>query len=176
MRKTVQKVGVALLLLTSFAATAQEEQVAASSQAMPAGFERVDPLSWNFRLGAGTAIDPSVFWLTAHVEAQLDKFFAIGPTFQLGFGDLTTYSLGTIGPRFTLPFSYFEWFMGASAGISYRDQSNINFVNFVYEMNTGFEFYVMKYFSVGAAIRKNWISSNVVGDVTVVTGYLSGHF
>ncbi|MEZ4820294.1 MAG: hypothetical protein R3A45_10525 [Bdellovibrionota bacterium] len=71
----------------------------------------------------------------------MDKFFAIGPTFQLGFGDLTTYSLGTIGPRFTLPFSYFEWFMGASAGISYRDQSNINFVNFVYEMNTGFEFY-----------------------------------
>ncbi|MEZ4820295.1 MAG: hypothetical protein R3A45_10530 [Bdellovibrionota bacterium] len=57
----MQKVGVALLLLTSFAATAQEEQVAASSQAIPAGFERVDPLSWNFRLGAGTAIDPSVF-------------------------------------------------------------------------------------------------------------------
>jgi len=138
--------------------------------------ERVDPLGWNFRAGFGGALDPSVFWLTFNPELQLDKFLAIGPTVQFGLGDVTTYTFVSLSPRFTLPFSYFEWFVSAGAGVAYRDAPGRQFLNFLYEWSTGFEFYILKNLSVGGAFRANYLSSDAVEHINVVTGYLSGHF
>ncbi|MCB0271480.1 MAG: hypothetical protein KDD46_00545 [Bdellovibrionales bacterium] len=173
---------IALGLLWSVHAWGQEEQAPApetstvtSSRTMPT-LERPDPISWNARLGAGTAIDPSVFWLTFEGEVQLDKFLAIGPRAQVGFGDVTTYTLVSMGPRITLPLGFFEWYFGGSAGLAYRDQTNVQFSNFMFELSTGLEIYLLKNLSLGGALRMNWISSNAVDNIPVVTGFVSGHF
>lgn len=148
---------------------------ASSGKSVPT-LERVDPLSWNARFGLGAAIDPSVFWLTFEAEAQVDKFLAIGPTVQFGYADTTTYTMASIGPRFTLPLSYFELYAGGGAGLGYRDQNSIRFTNFMFEMHVGAEVYIIKNFSIGGALRHNWISSQAFDGLTVLTAFFSGHF
>lgn len=163
-----------VLLLASHTAWAQTTSNT-SNMRIPT-LERVDPLAWNIRAGLGSALDPSIFWLTFEAEAQIDKFLAMGPRVQFGFGDVTTYTLVSVGPRLTLPFSYFEWFVGGGLGLAYRDQTNVQFNNFLMEFSSGFEFYLLKYLSVGGAFRINFISSNAIEEVPVLTGYISGHF
>lgn len=165
-----------IVVAVAMSAFGEDAQKKVSSSTTIPTLQRVDPLSWNVRAGVGTALDPSVFWLTFQAEAQLDKFLAVGPQVQFGMGNVTTYTLASLGPRFTLPFYYFEWFAGASAGIAYRDQTSTQFTNFLFEANTGLEFYLLKNLSFGAAIRANWISSAAVENINVITGYLSGHF
>jgi hypothetical protein len=150
-----------------------------ATQPAPRGigsYLRPDPISFNARGSMGAAIDPNVFWTALSLEAQLDQFIAFGPTFQFGFGDITNYFMGSIGPRFVLPYRSMEFYVGGGVGFSYRDQQGIQFTNFLMEYQIGAEYYFLQNLSVGLGARMNLISSRAVEEIPVFMGHISGHF
>ncbi|MCB0327579.1 MAG: hypothetical protein KDD52_08175 [Bdellovibrionales bacterium] len=151
-----------------------EGEVLRQSSAMPIG--RTNYPSFNLRAGAGTSFDPQLWWVVGSIEAQLDKFFALGPMVQVGFDRNRTFVLGTIGPRLIMPISFFEIGLSAGMGFSYRNEVGFTYTNFAYQAGINLDMYIIENFSVGLLANFNFLSSVALADVGSITGTLSYHF
>jgi hypothetical protein len=137
---------------------------------------RVDPTSFNLKLGAGSAFGPSAFWMVGEAEVQLDKFIAIGPKLQYGTNNNTDFMYGSIGPRFTLPFSYFELGFGTGFGFAYRNVAGFEFTNFLYNAGLNFDVYLFSNLSVGLGYNANMTSTAADSFISALTVSAGGHF
>ena len=139
-------------------------------------YNRVDPVALNAKLGVGSSFGPQAFWMSAELEAQLDKFIAIGPRFQIGTNSNTDFILASVGPRFTVPFSYFEFGFKSGFGASYRNVAGFEFTNFLFESGINLDLYLFKNLSVGAGYNMNITSSAADTFMSALLFTAAGHF
>jgi hypothetical protein len=139
-------------------------------------FLRPDPISFTAKVGIGSSFGPEALWLIGDVEVQLDKFVAIGPRFQYGSETGTDFFFTSLGPRFTVPFSYFEFGLNAGFGLAYRNVAGFEFNNFLSQSGVDLNLYLLKNLSLGVRYNINLISSQsetVMSDLTFTVG---GHY
>jgi hypothetical protein len=153
--------------------------IAASVQEGPdtvPSLNRPNPVSFNARLGAGSAFGPSAFWMEGDLEAQLDKFVALGPKVQYGTNSTTDFLFTSFGPRFTIPTSFFEVGLHAGFGLAYRNTAGFEFSNFLFESGANFDIYLLKNLSVGLGYNVNFLSSAAETFMSALILSASGHF
>lgn len=139
-------------------------------------FNRPDPISFNAKLGAGSSFGPQAWWFTGDLEVQLDKFIALGPKVQFGTKTGTDFLYTSFGPRFIIPFSYFEFGFGTGFGLAYRNVAGFEFNNFLYQAGINLDLYLLKSFSLGLGYNINLISSAAETVMTAATFSVAGHF
>lgn len=137
---------------------------------------RPDPVSFNAKLGAGISFDPGAFWMIGTVEAQLDKFVAIGPMVQYGSSSTTDFLYGSFGPRFTIPIDFFELGIQGGLGFAYRNVSGFEFTNFLYQASANLDFYLLENLSLGFNYTANFLSSQAETFTSALTFAVTGHF
>lgn len=138
--------------------------------------ERPEPISYNIKLGVGSSFGPDALWFDGTVEAQFDKFVALGPKVQFGSSSTSDFIFSSIGPRFIIPFSYFEVGFNGGFGFAYRNVAGFEFTNFLYEAGFNVDFYILQNLSVGFNYYANFLSSNAETFISAVTGSLTAHF
>ena len=138
--------------------------------------ERADPASFNARLGLGSSFGPNAFWVTGEADVQLDKFVAIGPKLQYGTNSSTDFMLGSIGPRFTIPFSMFEIGFGTGFGFIYRNVAGFEFTNFLYNFGINLDVFLFSNVSVGLGYNANFTSAAADSFISALTATAAFHF
>lgn len=138
--------------------------------------DRPEPTSYNVRLGAGSSFGPDAFWMDGTIEIQFDKFVALGPKVQIGTSSTTDFLFGSFGPRFIIPFSYFEVGINGGFGFAYRNVAGFEFNNFLYEAGFNVDFFILQNLSVGFNYNANFLSSNAETFMSAITGSLAAHF
>lgn len=156
-------------------AAAVPTSTSASTDTVPT-YERPDPVVLNAKLGAGSSFGPQALWITADLEVQLDKFVGIGPKVQYGTKSGTDFFFTSIGPRFIIPFSYFEFGIGTGFGLAYRNVAGFEFSNFLYQAGINWDLYLLKNLSLGLGYNINLISSAAETVMTAATLSVAGHF
>ncbi len=159
--------------------TSPSNQPVASSQARGdtnSGYNRVDPIAFNTKLGVGSSFGPQALWITGDIEVQLDKFIAIGPKVQFGTKTGTDFFYTSIGPRLMIPLSYFEFGFGTGVGLAYRNVAGFEFSNFLYQAGVNLDFYFIQNLSLGVGYNINLLSSVAETVMTSATLTVAGHF
>lgn len=139
-------------------------------------YERPEPVSYNARLGVGSSFGPQALWFDASVETQFDKFVALGPKVQYGTNSTTDFLLGSFGPRFTIPFSYFEFGVNAGFGFAYRNVAGFEFTNFLYEAGANLDLYLFQNMSLGVGYNANFLSASAETFFSALVLSVTGHF
>lgn len=168
---------------TPAAATPEQStsQPNSGERTIPSHF-RPDPVSFNAKLGAGISFDPGAFWMIGTVEAQLDKFVAVGPMVQYGYSNSkgsissTDFLYGSFGPRFTIPIDFLEIGLQAGMGFAYRNVAGFEYVNFLYEASANLDFYILQNLSLGLNYTANFLSSQAETFTSALTFAVTGHF
>lgn len=137
---------------------------------------RPDPISFNAKLGVGSAFGPNALWFSGSLEAQLDKFVAIGPTLQYGTSSSVDYLFTSIGPRFTIPMSVAEFGLHMGFGAAYRNVVGFEFTNFLFNSGINLDVYLLQNCSVGLNYDLNTISSASDSFMSALTVSVAGHF
>lgn len=157
------------------AAPAQQTAIEVDSDEIPTTL-RVDPVSFNTRLGVGTSLSPSGLWISTDVEVQVDKFLAVGPKLQYGNNSSTDFIYTSIGPRFVIPYEYLEFGVQGGVGLAYRNAAGFIFNNFLYQASLNAEIYLFKNFSTGVAYNANFTSSQADQFISAFVFSITGHF
>jgi hypothetical protein len=163
-------------VLAPQAAPSKETAVTTQSGSNASNLNRVDPASFNARLGVGAAFGPSALWITGDVDVQLDKFVAIGPKIQYGTNSSTDFMFGSVGPRFTIPFSFFEIGLGTGFGFAYRNVAGFEFTNFLYNVGLNFDVFLFESLSVGVGYNANFTSAAADGFISSLAATAAVHF
>lgn len=146
-----------------------------NEQTIPTPY-RVNAPAINTKVGAGVSFDPTAFWLAVDAEIQFDKFIAIGPKLQWGENSTTDFIFGSFGPRFIIPFNYFEFGVQGGLGFAYRNVAGFEVTNFLYQTGMNFDLYLTKNISLGLGYSANFTSAPAQKFVSALTFSVAGHF
>ena len=154
--------------------TARKDNSYADESDIPSHF-RPNPVAFNAKLGAGSSFGPTAFWLIGDLEAQFDKFVALGPKIQWGESSSVDYLFGSFGPRFIIPVGYFDFGLQGGLGFAYRNNAGFEFTNFLYEAAFNIDFYISRNFSIGGTYTANFLSSQAEDFMSALTFSLAVH-
>ncbi len=154
-------------ILTTFAVlfvsetTIAAESVPAHSSVKPVDLSRESV--FDFRLNLGGTIDPGSFLLMGSGEYHIDRFFAIGPMFQIGLNNAgRDYFIPTFGARLLAPIfpsKNFETSLYTGVGGFVWELRGVHTQDFAYTTAVNVDYFLMSELSVGLGGVVNVTSS-----------------
>lgn len=137
--------------------------------------------TFSVRAGPGFTASPTTFLMGVDVPFAVTKNVALGPSFQLGVDDDTTFFAPTWNVEFRLPLEDVTPYAYGGAGLGYvkkdHRHGDDDDAGFLFDLGIGLDFWVSDEIALGSRMTFNFMPSDVEGETFIFSWQvLTGRF